>query len=75
MSLSIIFTDQHAPDGRTIRYNLDTGTRTTAAIVEAALNDGTLLEIPNEVEGEEPIFVNPERVATITPVRKGESHD
>lgn len=75
MSLSIVFTDQRAPDGRTIRYNLDIGARSAAALVEAAFNAGTMFEVPNEDEGAEPIFVNPDRVATITPVRKGESHD
>ena len=70
MSRSIIFTDQQAPDGRTIRYNLDMRTRTVAAIVETAFKEDRLLEIPNEKAGEEPIFVNPERVATITPVKE-----
>lgn len=70
MSSSIIFTDQHAPDGRTIRYNVDFGTRTAAALVAEALCEGSMLEIPNENEGEEPIFVNPERVASVAPNRK-----
>jgi hypothetical protein len=29
-----------------------------------------MLEIPNEKEGEEPIFVNPERVATVAPMKE-----
>lgn len=69
MSRSIIFTDQHAPDGRTIRYNVDESTKEAAARLWAAFQDGMMLEIPNE-DGGEPIFVNPERVATIAPVRK-----
>lgn len=67
---SVIFTDQHAPDGRTIRFNVNHTTRTTAALVAGALNEGVMLEIPNEKEGEEPIFVNPERVATIVPLKE-----
>lgn len=70
MSRSIIFTDQHAPDGRTIRYNVDEGTRAAAARWHAAFEGTDMLEIPNEDDGEEPIFVNPERVASITPVKE-----
>lgn len=66
---SVIFTDQHAPDGRTIRYNVDKSTREVAAEVHAAFQDGELLEITNEAGGE-PIFVNPERVATISPMKE-----
>lgn len=69
MSRSVIFTDQHAPDGRTIRYNLDKQTRQVAAVVENALQQDRLVEIPNE-DGGEPIFVNPERVASITPQKE-----
>lgn len=70
MSRAIIFTDQHAPDGRTIRFNVDEGARAAAGRVRTALQSDQLLEIPNEEDGEEPIFVNPERVATITPVKE-----
>lgn len=70
MSRSIIFTDQHAPDGRTIRFNVDEGTKAAASRVTQALREEMLLAIPNEDDGEEPIFVNPERVATITPVKE-----
>lgn len=70
MSRSVIFTDQHAPDGRTIRYNVDEGTRATAARVKEAFEGGDMLEIPNEDDGEEPIFVNPERVASVTPPKE-----
>ena len=70
MNSSVIFTDQHAPDGRTIRYNVDIGTRVAAALVAEVLQNGDMLEIPNENEGDEPIFVNPERVASITPNHK-----
>lgn len=66
---SVIFTDQHAPDGRTIRYNVDKTTREVAQEVHSAFQDGELLEIPNE-DGGEPIFVNPERVATISPMKE-----
>lgn len=69
MNSSIIFTDQHAPDGRTIRFNVDESTRAAAARVTAAFEGGDLLEIPNE-DGGEPIFVNPERVATISPMKE-----
>ena len=69
MSRSIIFTDQHAPDGRTIRFNVDVPTPKAAAVVEEHLNAGTLVPIPNE-DGGDPIFVNPERVATITPAKE-----
>lgn len=67
---SVIFTDQHAPDGRTIRYNLDKTTRALASEVNSALQDGLMFEIPNEEDGEEPIFVNPDRVASITPAKE-----
>ncbi len=70
MSSSIVFTDQHAPDGRTIRYNLDLETRVVAGLVAEALVKGILLEIPNENAGEEAIFVNPERVASVTPSKE-----
>lgn len=71
MSSCIIFTDQHAPDGRTIRFNLDISTREAAASVRDAFEGTDMLEIPNE-DGGDPIFVNPERVATITPEKKRE---
>lgn len=67
---SVIFTDQHAPDGRTIRFNVDEGTRAAAQRVRDAFEGTEMLEIPNEEDGEEPIFVNPERVATITPAKE-----
>ena len=70
MNSSVIFTDQHAPDGRTIRFNVDVGTRAAARQVNFALQGGTMLEISNEEDGQEPIFVNPERVATITPSKE-----
>lgn len=66
---SVIFTDQHAPDGRTIRYHVDKTTREVAQERNAALQNDELLEIPNE-DGGEPIFVNPERVATISPMKE-----
>jgi len=66
---SVIFTDQHAPDGRTIRYNVDIPTPQAAALVEEHLNAGTLVPIPNE-SGGDPIFVNPERVASVAPSHK-----
>lgn len=67
MSTATIYTDQHAPDGRTIRFNVDEGTRAAAQRVRDAFEGTAMLEIPNENPDEEPIFVNPERVATITP--------
>lgn len=67
MSTAIIYMDQHAPDGRTIRYNIDETTQWAASLVASALRDGRMLEIPNEKPGGEPIFLNPERVASITP--------
>lgn len=69
MSRSIIFTDQHAPDGRTIRYNVNKAARDVAIEVALSLQEGGMLGIPNE-DGGEPIFVNPERVASITPVKE-----
>lgn len=69
MNSSVIFTDQHAPDGRTIRFNVDETTRSAAGRVHSALLENELLEIPNE-DGGEPIFVNPERVATISPAKE-----
>lgn len=66
---SVIFTDQHAPDGRTIRYNVDKSSREVAQERNAALQNDEMLEIPNE-DGGEPIFVNPERVATISPMKE-----
>lgn len=69
MSRSVIFTDQHAPDGRTIRYNVDEGTRAAAQRVRDAFEGTEMLEIPNE-DGGEPIFVNPERVASVTPQKE-----
>jgi hypothetical protein len=65
----IIFTDQHAPDGRTIRYNLDISPAEAALSVTEALEAGSFLEIRHE-SGREPIFLNPERVASITPPPK-----
>lgn len=70
MNRSTIYTDQKAPSGRTIRFNVDEETRAAASRVTQALQSDTLMEIPNENEGEEPIFVNPERVATITPAKE-----
>lgn len=67
---SVIFTDQGAPEGRTIRYNVDETTRAAAQRVNSALQDATMLEIPNENPDKEPIFVNPERVASITPAKE-----
>lgn len=61
--------DQHAPDGRTIRYNVDVPTPKAAAVVEEHLADGTLVPIPHE-DGGDPIFINPERVASITPQKE-----
>jgi hypothetical protein len=69
VSKCVIFTDQHAPDGRTIRFNLDITTAQAAQRVWEAYQEGTMLEIPNE-DGGDPIFVNPERVATITPAKE-----
>lgn len=66
MSTSTIYTDQQSPDGRTIRFNVDETTRAAAQRVCDALEGADMLEIPNE-NGGEPIFVNPDRVATITP--------
>jgi hypothetical protein len=69
VSRSIIFTDQHAPDGRTIRFNVDLSTPEAAALVEQHFQAGTLIPIPNE-DGGDPIFVSPERVATISPQKE-----
>lgn len=69
MSRSVIFTDQHAPDGRTIRYNMDEPSPKVAALVDMHAADGTMVPIPNEGGGD-PIFVNPDRVATVSPVRE-----
>ena len=66
MKQSIIYTDQHAPNGRTIHYNVDWDTQETAKAVEDSLQLGELLGIPNE-DGGEPIFINPERVASVAP--------
>lgn len=66
---SIIYTDQHAPDGRTIRFNVDISTPFAAALVDEHFQDGSLIPIPNE-DGGDPIFVNPERVATISPAKE-----
>lgn len=66
MSGCIIFTDQHDPKGRTIRFNLDMSTSEAASRMHIALLDGEMLEIPNE-NGGEPYFVNPDRVASIKP--------
>lgn len=67
---SVIFTDQKTPDGRTIRYNVDKTTREVAQERNTALQDDGMVEIPNENPDEEPIFVNPERVATISPMKE-----
>jgi hypothetical protein len=69
MSASIIFTDQHAPDGRTIRYNVDISTADAAQLVWDHYQDGSFIPIPNE-DGGEHIYVNPERVASITPAKE-----
>lgn len=69
MNTATIYTDQAAPGGRTIRYNLDQSTRAVAQTVKDCLLNGELVEIPNEAGGE-PIFLNPERVASITPGRE-----
>lgn len=69
MKGSIIFTDQQAPNGRAIRYNLDDPTPVVAALVNEHLAEGTLVPIPNE-DGGDPIFVLPDRVASITPVKE-----
>ncbi len=66
---SVIFTDQHAPDGRVIRYNLDDPTPKVAALVNEYLAEGTMVPIPNE-DGGDPIFVLPDRVASITPAKE-----
>lgn len=65
----IIFTTQRAPNGRAIHYNIDLSTTQAAELVEDALSDGTFVRIPNEDDGA-PIFVNPECVATITPIKE-----
>jgi hypothetical protein len=69
VSRSIIYTDQHAPDGRTIRYNVDDPTPKVAALVDAHAAEGTMIPVPNE-DGGDPIFVNPDRVATVAPARE-----
>lgn len=69
MSRCIIYTDQHNPEGRTIRYNLDLSTAQAAALVDVHAANGTMIPIPNE-HGGDPIFVNPDRVATVAPVRE-----
>lgn len=66
---SVIFTDQKTPDGRTIRYNIDETTREVAQRVHTAFQNEELVEVPN-TDGGEPIFVNPERVATISPMKE-----
>lgn len=58
--------DQHAPDGRTIRYNIDLPSSEAAALIEDHLRGGTFVPIPHE-SGGDPIFINPERVASVTP--------
>lgn len=69
MTSSIIYTSQHAPDGRTIRYNVDASTKESASAVSEALAEGTLVQVPNE-DGGEPIFVNPEFVTSIVPMKE-----
>lgn len=69
MSKSIIFMDQSAPDGRTIRYNIDAPTSKVADMVDKHLAAGRLVPIPHE-DGGDPIFINPERVATISPMKE-----
>lgn len=69
VTAAIIYTDQHAPNGRTIHFNVDWTTRKAASTVESCLQSGRMVEIPNE-DGGEPIFVNPERVASITPSKE-----
>lgn len=63
---SIIFTDQHDAKGHTIRFNVDETTREAASRVQDAIEGAGMLEIDNE-KGGDPIFVNPERVASIAP--------
>lgn len=67
---SVIYTDQRTPEGRNIRYNVDEGTKAAAQRWHDAFEGTDLLEIPNEDEGEEPIFVNPERVTAIVPKKE-----
>lgn len=66
---SVIFTDQHAPDGRTIRYNTDESTPDVAVRFARARQNDELLEISNE-DGGNPIFVNPDHVATVSPAKE-----
>lgn len=72
MNKCVIFLDQRDPKGRTIRYNYAESTRMVASRVRIALEGADMFEIPNEKEGEDPIFVNPERVASITPYKEKE---
>lgn len=68
---SVIFTDQHAPGGRTIRYNVDMSTADAAMLVWNHFQDSRFIPIPNE-DGGEPIYLNPERVAAIAPAKSKE---
>jgi hypothetical protein len=68
VSSSVIFIDQCGPDGGAIHYNVDIATKTAAAAVEMCLNEGRLVEVPNE-RGGDPLFVNPEFVTSIIPGR------
>lgn len=69
MSRCTIYTDQHVPSGQTIRYNVDETSRAVAERWRCALDAGCMMKIENE-DGGEPIFVNPERVATISPAKE-----
>lgn len=63
---STIFTDQHDAKGHTIRFNVDKSTNEAASEWRRCIEGTEMLEIENE-KGGDPIFVNPERVATIVP--------
>lgn len=66
---TVIFTNQHAPDGHTIRYNVNKTTRAVAVDFRDARMTDNLMEVENE-NGGEPLFVNPDHVATVSPAKE-----
>lgn len=69
---TIIFTSQHDPKGRTIRYNVDESTRQATARVLEAYEGTEFVEIPNE-DGGDPIFVNPDCITSIAPKKEDDT--
>lgn len=70
MSRCSIYTEVQTPAGRTIRYNVDRSSKEMLGEVYACEAAGQYLEIPNEEPGEDPIYLNPDKIVAIVPKRE-----